>query len=206
MATQAHPQKAFRGEAQHVYAAPPGAPLPPETTPEVAFIGRSNVGKSSLINGLLGRRNLARTSNTPGATRALHFYDIGGLFTLVDLPGYGYAKLSKTDSAAIAEHVSGYLNQRGVLKVVCVLVDMRHGLKDSDRAMIDELARNGLPCLVALTKADKLKPRQQTPAFNAISAEVNSLFGPVAPAIMTSAEKNTGLEELRQLVYNTLNL
>lgn len=198
--------KAFRAEARHVFASPPGAPLPDENQPEIAFIGRSNVGKSSLINGLLGRRGLARTSNTPGATRAVHFYDIGGVFTLVDLPGYGYAKLSKADSAAIAEHVSHYLRHRSSLKAVCVLVDMRHGLKDSDRAMIDELAQNGLPCYIALTKADKLKPKQQKPALARATADADALLGPVAPPVMTSAAKGTGLDALRQLLYSAMNI
>ena len=206
MANSGSEGKAFKAEAQHVFASPPGAPLPPETMPEVAFIGRSNVGKSSLINALLNRKRLARTSNTPGATRAVHFYDIGNLFYVVDLPGYGYAKLSKEASADIAEHVSAYLRSRGSLKAVCVLVDMRHGFKDSDLAMIEELAQNGLPCYVVITKADKLKPKQQNPALRHINAQAEGIFGPVTAPFMTSAEKGEGIEALQAALYNALNL
>ena len=201
-----HAVKAFKAEAEHVFASPPGAPLPPETMPEVAFIGRSNVGKSSLINALLNRKKLARTSNTPGATRAVHFYDIGSLFYVVDLPGYGYAKLSKQASAEIAEHVSAYLRCRGSLKAVCVLVDMRHGFKASDHAMIEELAQNGLPCYVVLTKADKLKAKQRRPALKHIMAEAENIFGPVTEPLMTSAEKGDGIEELQTILYKALNI
>ena len=199
-------QKVFLAHAEHVFASPPGAPLPEETHPEIAFIGRSNVGKSSLINALLGRKNLARTSNTPGATRAIHFYDIGRVFTLIDLPGYGYAKMSKENSAAIAQHISIYLSQRACLRAVCVLVDMRHGLKESDREMIKDLAENGLPCYVVLTKADKLKPKQQKPAGARINEEVSALLGPMRAPVITASEKNIGIEELRQILYDDINL
>ena len=204
--TQAKFAPSTLANATHVFASPPGAPLPAQTHSEVAFIGRSNVGKSSLINGLLGRKNLARTSNTPGATRAIHFYDVGGVFTLVDLPGYGYAKISKTDSEALADHVRAYLQERSSLKVVCVLVDMRHGLKDSDQAMIEELAQNGLPCYIVLTKADKLKAKQQQAAWEHITTQTQALVGPLTDPIMTAAEKNIGMDTLQSHLCGQLNL
>lgn len=194
----------FCHKAEHVFASAPGAPLPQETFPEVAFIGRSNVGKSSIINGLLRRKKLARTSNTPGATRAIHFYNITDTFYVVDLPGYGYAKLSKEISAQLATHVSGYFQYRGTLKVVCVLIDMRHGLKPVDFEMFETLAQSGIPSIAVLTKADKLKPPQQKAAFKKCAAQMESVLGPIAPPVLTSAEKGFGLADLRNLIYTAL--
>ncbi len=134
----------FAREARFVAgAADPGA-LPPDGMPEVAFAGRSNVGKSSLVNALTGRRMLARTSNTPGRTRQLNFFDLGGELMLVDLPGYGYADASKAAVARWTGLVRRYLRSRAALRRVCVLVDARHGVKEPDRPvlqMLDEAGR-----------------------------------------------------------------
>src|SRR5687767_7748713 len=132
--------------------------LPPSGPPEVAFAGRSNVGKSSLINALVGHSGLARTSNTPGRTRELNFFAPadGGLM-LVDMPGYGYARVSKSESEAWTRLVFDYLRGRPNLRRVYLLVDARHGLKDSDRAALDLLDKAAVSYQIALTKADKPK-------------------------------------------------
>lgn len=194
--------KLFKGQIDHVFASPPRAPLPETTLPEVAFIGRSNVGKSSLINALIHQNKLARTSKTPGATKNIHFYNLAETLMVVDLPGYGYAKMSKQESAEIAQHVTAYLANRPQLKVVCVLVDARHGFKESDKEMIHQLSQFGLPSLVVLTKTDKLKEKQLVPVRRHVAADMEKLTGPLADALFTSSEKGFGLEKLRELVYH----
>ena len=198
--------KLFKGQIDHVFASLPGAPLPASTLPEVAFIGRSNVGKSSLINALVNHNKLARTSKTPGATRAIHFYNMAEVMMIVDLPGYGYAKMSKTESAEIAHHVTTYLADRPQLKAVCVLVDARHGFKESDKEMIRQLAEFGLPSIVVLTKADKLKEKQLKPVARHVAADMETLTGPLHEALFTSSEKGFGVEKLRQLVYDATQI
>ena len=130
----------FAAECRFVWATPSVEQLPPVGLPEIAFAGRSNVGKSSLVNALTGRRTLALTSNTPGRTQQLNFFDLGGRLRLVDLPGYGYAKVSKTQVAAWTETLTLFLKGRVTLRRACLLVDARHGVKDNDReimAMLD---------------------------------------------------------------------
>ncbi len=199
-------EQLFKGFAEHVYAAPAGVELIEPTFPEVAFIGRSNVGKSSLINAVLGRKKLARTSNTPGATRAIHFYNLDSRCYVVDLPGYGYAKMSKTESAALAVHISDYLADRPTLKTVCVLVDTRHGFKDSDKDMIEQLAQYGVASIVVLTKADKLKPKQQAGVLKHVAADMETIIGPTGKALLTSSETGLGIEELREVLYTSLSI
>lgn len=194
--------KLFKGQIDHVFASPPGAPLPESALPEVAFIGRSNVGKSSLINALIHQKKLARTSKTPGATKNIHFYNLADTLMVVDLPGYGYAKMSKTESAEIAQHVTSFLANRPQLKVVCVLVDSRHGFKQSDRDMVEQLAQFGLPSIVVLTKSDKLKEKQLQPVARHVATDMETLTGPLHEALFTSSEKGFGMEKLRQLVYD----
>lgn len=194
--------KLFKGQIDHVFASPPGAPLPDSPLPEVAFIGRSNVGKSSLINALINQKKLARTSKTPGATKNIHFYNLIDTLMIVDLPGYGYAKMSKTESAEIAQHVVNFLANRPQLKVVCVLVDSRHGFKESDKEMVRQLAEFGLPSLIVLTKCDKLKEKQLKPVARHVASDMETLTGPLHEALFTSSEKGFGMEKLRQLVYD----
>lgn len=152
-------QKYFNGNASHIWGTETGSNIafPKETLPEVAFIGRSNVGKSSLINSVMRRNKLARTSSTPGATRAIHFYEVPESFRLVDLPGYGFAKLSKQKSADLAELIWAYFSDRRNLKCIYVLIDGRHGLKNVDREMLTEFAELGVQTKVVLTKADKVR-------------------------------------------------
>jgi len=169
-----------------------GTPLP-----EIAFAGRSNVGKSSLVNALTGRKTLARTSHTPGRTRQLNFFDLGGRLMLVDLPGYGYARASKSDIAQWSAVARQYLRGRPELRRVCLLIDARHGAKDSDREIMAELDKAAVSYQAVLTKADKVKP----PALAAVRATLEAELArhPAAhPHIaVTSARAGTGIAELR---------
>ena len=163
--------------------------------PEVAFAGRSNVGKSSLINRLLGRRSLARTSSTPGRTRTINFYAVNDRFLLVDLPGYGYAKVSRTVQEAWWILVEEYLSQRGPLRGVVHLMDARHEPTERDRDLGEFAAAVHVPCLHVLTKADKV-PRGRRAAALRTARET---FGAVSPEILFfSAETGEGVPDLWQ--------
>lgn len=171
--------------------------LPDETCAEIAFAGRSNVGKSSLLNGLTNRKGLARASNTPGRTRELNYFDLGGVLRLVDLPGYGYAKASRGDVNKWTQLTRNFLRGRTVLRRVCLLVDSRHGLKSTDAEVMDLLDQSAVNYQIVLTKVDKIKPT----ALTYLIADTNEKIKkrPAAhPVVMpTSAEKGTGLPELR---------
>jgi len=171
----------------------------PDDLPQVAFAGRSNVGKSSLINRLLGRRRLAATSSTPGKTRKIHFFNINGFFYLVDLPGYGYTKLPVAVRERWRLTVERYLTgSRNLAGVVC-LVDIRRGLAEADRQLLLFLAEKNIPLVIALTKADKLKFQQRKKTIDSLLAE---LSGAIAPeqVIPTSAESGQGCAELLSAV------
>src|SRR5690349_4036317 len=157
-------RKLFAGEWKFVWASPSIETLPPMAGMEVAFAGRSNVGKSSLINALTGRNNLARTSHTPGRTQELIFFDgppNSGL-RLVDMPGYGYAKAPKSQVASWTELIHKFLQGRASLARVYVLIDSRHGLKDVDLEILKTLDRTAVSYQVVLTKADQVKPAELT--------------------------------------------
>jgi GTP-binding protein len=134
---------------------------PPPTLPEVAFAGRSNVGKSSLLNRLLHRRSLARTSRTPGRTQAIHFYRVNDRFLFVDLPGYGYARAPEALRRAWRPLVEGYLEGRASLRAVVVIVDIRHDPAEGDVELLDYLAHHAIPAVLVLAKADKLPRGRQ---------------------------------------------
>ncbi len=164
---------------------------------EVAFAGRSNVGKSSLINALTGHKSLARTSRTPGRTRQINFFDLGGRLMVVDLPGYGYARASKTDIAAWTDLVNGYLKGRVTLRRVMLLIDARHGLKPPDRdimAMLDDAA---VVYQIALTKADKTKPAGLAATVAEITAELVRHPAAHPEIAVTSAVAGEGLADAR---------
>jgi len=171
--------------------------LPPCDRAEVAFAGRSNVGKSSLINALTGRKALARTSNTPGRTREINFFTLTDALHLVDLPGYGYAKVAKTQAQGWVRLFRGYLRGRQCLVRVFVLIDARHGLKPSDEELMDDLDRAAVSYQIVLTKADKPKPG----ALERIVADIGRAIAkrPAAyPELaVTSARTGAGLEALR---------
>ena len=146
----------FAQECHFTWGSASLSDLPPQGLPEIAFAGRSNVGKSSLVNALTGRKTLARISHTPGRTQQLNFFALGGRLSLVDLPGYGYAKVSKTLSQGWTETLKGYLRGRVTLRRALVLIDGRHGIKDSDTEILKLLDETAVATQVVLTKMDKV--------------------------------------------------
>jgi len=187
----------FARECRFIAGAADAAALPGESLPEVAFLGRSNVGKSSLVNALTGRRTLARTSNTPGRTRQLNFFALDERLMLVDLPGYGYAAASKSAIAAWTRLIQHYLRQRGGLRRVCLLVDARHGIKEPDRPVMGLCDTAGLSFQVVLTKIDKLGPTEQAAIAEDVAAELAKHPAAHPEIHFTSAEKRLGIAELR---------
>lgn len=171
--------------------------LPPEGLPEIAFAGRSNVGKSSLLNALVGRHNLARTSNTPGRTQQLNFFDLDGRLILVDLPGYGFAKVPKALVKAWTEMLTLYLRGRVPLRRACVLIDSRHGLKPPDIEMMDMLDTAAVPYRIVLTKADKIKPPQRRARHEEVAAAIAKRPAAYPEPLVTSAETGEGIDALR---------
>jgi GTP-binding protein len=181
------------------------AGLPPSFPAEVAFAGRSNVGKSSLINALTGRRDVARVSNTPGRTRELNFFTLGdGSLAVVDMPGYGYARAEKRLVRQWQGLARDYLRGRPSLRRVFVLIDARHGIKPADETILDLLDEAAVNYQAVLTKADKLKP----PELEQVMAETAERLGKRAAAhpevLATSSVKATGLPELRAAIASLI--
>ena len=177
------------------------AQLTPSTAPEVAFSGRSNVGKSSLLNKLFNRKGLAKVSQTPGKTATINFFDGDGV-TFVDLPGYGYAKVSKSEKARWSELIEGYFNQDRSFALVVALVDIRHEASELDENMIRFLREADLPFVVALTKADKLSRQQQMKQKAALKRQL--ALGDDASMVVTSSAKVDGIEELRKIIRDAV--
>ena len=172
------------------------AQLPKPTTPEVSFVGRSNVGKSSLLNRLLGRKQLARVSSIPGKTANINFFDVDGV-KFVDLPGYVYAKVFHTEKQRWADLIGGYFEQERSFNLVISLVDIRHEAQKLDLRMVDFLTEAELPFVVALTKADKITRNKQSQA----AAALRSSFGLAQEQIIiTSSETGLGIDELRRRI------
>jgi GTP-binding protein len=190
-------RRLFAQEASFVAGAAEPAALPPESLPEIAFAGRSNVGKSSLVNALTGRRVLARISNTPGRTRQINFFDLGGALMLVDLPGYGYAEASKVAVKRWTGLVRRYLQTRASLRRVCLLIDARHGIKDIDRPLLDMLDRAGVSYQVVLTKTDKLGLVALAETARRVAAELAAHTAAYPEIHLTSADERRGIEALR---------
>ena len=195
-------RKLFAGEWQFVWASPSIETLPPMAGLEVAFAGRSNVGKSSLINALTGRNALARTSNTPGRTQELIFFarsDNAGL-RLVDMPGYGFAEAPRDVVKRWKRVVNDFLRGRGALKRALVLVDSRHGLKDVDREMMQMLDDAAVSYHVVLTKGDKVKPTELAKTLEATRAEAAKHPAAHPTIFTTSSETGSGIAELRTAI------
>jgi GTP-binding protein len=188
----------FARPAEFIMGAAQIPQLPPADLPEVAFAGRSNVGKSSLINALVGQKHLARASNEPGRTREVNLFLLDGRMRLVDLPGYGFAKASRTTVAKFQNLGRAYLRGRPNLKRVYLLIDARHGLKREDAEALDALDQAAVSYQVVLTKADKLRPASETEKVAAATLKAISKRPAAFPRVAaTSSEKGTGIPELR---------
>ena len=198
-------RRLFSKHWEFIRGVPSLAFLPPEGPVEISFAGRSNVGKSSLINALVQQRGLARTSNTPGRTQELNYFipaDSEGDpdLAIVDMPGYGYAKAPKERVEAWTRLVFDYLRGRSTLRRVFVLIDSRHGLKSNDEEILDLLDKAAVSYQIVLTKADKIKP----PALKKLEMSIQTAIAKRAAAhpeiLATSSEKNDGIEELRAAI------
>lgn len=199
-------RKVFAGPIAFLKSAPDLKFLPDMSVNEVAFAGRSNVGKSSLLNALTGRNGLARTSNTPGRTQELNFFDVGDplRFRLVDMPGYGYAKAPKDMVRKWRFLVNDYLRGRAKLKRTLVLIDSRHGVKDVDTDIFDMLDAAAVSYRIVLTKADKVKASHLAEVMQATADAVRKRPAAHPDIIPTSSEKGMGIAELRAAVLESV--
>jgi len=195
-------RKLFAGPITFLKSAPGLQFLPDATVPEIAFAGRSNVGKSSLLNALTNRKALARTSNTPGRTQELNFFDVGEplQIRLVDMPGYGFAEAPKDLVRKWRYLVTDFLRGRAMLKRTLVLIDSRHGLKDVDREIMEMLDKAAASYHLVLTKADKIKPTVLAATLEATKAEAARHPAAHPTLFATSSETGAGIAELRTAV------
>jgi GTP-binding protein len=203
-------RKLFAGECNFIWAAPSLGNLPPQAAPEIAFAGRSNVGKSSLLNALTNRKTLARTSNTPGRTRELNFFALGGTtpetarLRLVDMPGYGYAAAGKEKVAAWTKLMQNYLRGRPTLLRVFVLIDGRHGLKAIDDEMLDLLDKSAVSYQIILTKRDEVKASDAAQCLAKTLEALSRRPAAFPQVIFTSSENGDGIADLREAIARLL--
>jgi GTP-binding protein len=180
------------------------AGLPDEPIPEVAFAGRSNVGKSSLLNAMIAQGQLARTSNTPGRTRELNYFRLGDAMHIVDMPGYGYARAPKTLVDSWQRLVRDYLRGRTQLARVFLLIDSRHGVKENDTETMSLMDQSAMSYQLVLTKTDKLKRHELDAVTEATLATIAKHAAAYPQLLVTSAEKKTGMDDLRQAVARAI--
>jgi GTP-binding protein len=197
-------RRLFAGDWQFVAAAGTAASLPPMRGVEIAFAGRSNVGKSSLINALTGRKNLARISRTPGRTQELIFFNGGDNLNVVDMPGYGYAAAAKTKIAAWTALIDAFLRGRGNLARIYVLVDARHGLKPTDDPALDALSQSAVSHQIVLTKCDAVKPSELAGRIAETEAALGKRPAAFPTVLATSSHDGTGMPELRAAIARLL--
>jgi len=190
-------RKLFAGECRFIWGSQSIENLPPQALPETAFAGRSNVGKSSLINALTGRKALARVSQTPGRTREINFFELGARLMLVDLPGYGYAKASKQLAAEWQSLIFAYLRGRAHLKRVILLIDARRGVMPVDREVMTLLDKSAVSYCVTLTKIDALTPPDLADCIARVETEARGHTAAYPDVFATSAHNAAGLERLK---------
>jgi len=205
-------RKLFAGDCNFIWAAPNLGNLPPQGAPEIAFAGRSNVGKSSLLNALTNRKTLARTSNTPGRTRELNFFALGpqgasleiARLRLVDMPGYGYAAAGKEKVAAWTKLMQNYLRGRPALLRVFVLIDGRHGLKQIDDEMLDLLDKSAVSYQIVLTKRDEVKAADAAQCLARTQEAIGKRPAAFPQVIFTSSQNGDGIADLREAIARLL--
>jgi GTP-binding protein len=190
--------------ATFVLSAPTYGICPPEGLPEICFSGRSNVGKSSMINAVVNRKKLVKTSNMPGKTRGFNFFLIDEQWLLVDLPGYGYAKVSKKDREIWDKEAQKYYTQRKTLRLILLIVDSRHDPGQLDTDQIFWMAENQLPFAILLSKSDKITNNQKASTVARMKRHLKQMNIDV-PVILTSAETKDGIEEVRKLIRDFIN-
>jgi GTP-binding protein len=203
--TGAHPEfarKLFAGPCDFFWGTGDINSLPPQSLPEIAFVGRSNAGKSSLINALTNNKSVARVSHTPGRTREINFFNLGAKLILTDLPGYGYAKASKQLAMDWQTLIFAYLSGRASLKRVALLIDSRRGIMDTDLAVMELLDRSAVSYGLVLTKSDALKPQALEKALADASAEARKHTAALEEIHATSSHDGNGLIGLRQGLAN----
>lgn len=195
-------RKVFAGVCDFVMGVAKLEQLPPATLSEIAFAGRSNVGKSSLVNALTGRKTLARTSNTPGRTQELNYFNLGDRLLMVDMPGYGYAKVSKEKVSDWTNLIYAYLRGRQTLRCVLILIDSRHGLKSTDLDLMKMLDETAVSYRIVLTKADKVKTQVLDKVTSDIEQTLKKHSAAYPHVMHTSSIESQGIAELRATILS----